>query len=90
MKKTHRAFLDVHTSSSLIAPEILKEELKSHKTNKNDNSKWKTGMGGFEFNGTVNTLDATLPEFTTQRKLDMLFSMLPERTNHACHFIIGM
>ena len=46
--------------------------------------------GGFKSNGTVNIQDITLPVLTIQRKLDMQFSLLPERTNHACYFIISM
>ena len=51
-------------------------------TNKNNKSKWKTGMGEFKSNGTVKTQDVALQAFATQRKLDMQFSLLPERIMH--------
>ena len=47
-------------------------------------------MREFSSGGTVSAQDVALPALTAQHKLDMKFSLLPERTNHTHNFIIGM
>ena len=88
--KTFRVLFGMCATSSLLAPELLSNELKGHAKNTNNKSKWKTGMGELVSEGTARMSKTSFPSFATQRQLDMEFNLLPKQKDHSCHVIIGM
>ena len=68
----------MRAASSLLALELLSNELKGHAKNTNNKSKWKIGVGEFASEGAVRTNKTSFPSLTTQRQLGMEFNLLPK------------
>ena len=76
-RKTHRTLFDARASASLIALELLDEDLKGCIKNPNKKSKWKTGVDEFLSEGTVTISKTAFPTFVTQRETEIEFDLLP-------------
>ena len=89
-RKTHRAIFDARALGSLIAPELLDEDLKGRVKKSTKKSKWKTGMNEFSSEGTAKINKEMCPSFATQRQLDIKLNLLLRQENHSHRIVVGM
>ena len=86
----HRTLFEMRASESLIAPELLNEDLQGHGKDSTKKSTWKTGMGEFVSEGTVKISEAAFPSFTTQLHAEIEFDLLPRQEKNSHYIIVGM